>query len=100
MSWTHVAGHVARDFDDVLVPASSQVAERDLARLGPWPLAQAVPFRAEYLAGFAAARYEVEPPVGLERAQQKMAPSSGGTSSATSAATSSAWGRSAPPTPT
>ncbi|MHA7617255.1 TFIIB-type zinc ribbon-containing protein [Cellulosimicrobium cellulans] len=74
VSWTHVAGHVERDFDDVLVPASSQVAERDLARLGPWPLAQAVPFRAEYLAGFAAARYEVEPPVGLERAQQQMAP--------------------------
>ncbi|KAJ8142205.1 hypothetical protein OY671_004629 [Metschnikowia pulcherrima] len=74
VSWTYVAGHVERDFDDVLVPASSQVAERDLARLGPWPLAQAVPFRAEYLAGFAAARYEVEPPVGLERAQQQMAP--------------------------
>ena len=74
MRWTPVAGRVARSFDDVLVPASSQVAERDLERLGPWPLERAVPFRPEYLAGFSAARYEVEPPAGLDRAKQKMAP--------------------------
>ncbi|MTG90083.1 hypothetical protein GJV82_14180 [Cellulosimicrobium sp. BIT-GX5] len=73
VSWTPVAGRVARDFDDVLVPASSQVPERDLARLGPWPLAQAVPFRPEYLAGFAAARYDVEPPAGLAQAKERMA---------------------------
>ena len=74
VSWTPVSGHVARDFDDVLVPASSQVAERDLSKLGPWPLSHAVPFRAEYLAGFTTARYDVEPPAGLDRAKQKMAP--------------------------
>ncbi len=72
--WTPASGHVARDFDDVLVPASSQVAERDLDKLGPWPLGGAVPFRAEYLAGFSAARYELEPPAGLERAKGKMRP--------------------------
>ncbi|MFD4994428.1 hypothetical protein ACFWH7_12750 [Cellulosimicrobium cellulans] len=72
--WSPAFGRVARDFDDVLVPASSQVAERDLARLGPWHVERAVPFRAEYLAGFSAARYDVEPPAGLDRAKQRMVP--------------------------
>ncbi|MCK9792340.1 hypothetical protein M1843_01090 [Isoptericola sp. 4D.3] len=73
VSWTPVSGHVERSFDDLLVPASSQVAELDLRRLGPWPLEDAVPFRAEYLAGYSAARYEVEPSAGLERAKAAMA---------------------------
>ncbi|MCA5892455.1 hypothetical protein LEP48_03690 [Isoptericola sp. NEAU-Y5] len=73
VSWKPVSGQVERSFDDVLVPASSQVAERDLARLGPWRLEDAAPFRPEYLAGFSAARYEVEPPEGLERAKSTMA---------------------------
>lgn len=72
VDWRPVSGQVERSFDDVLVPASSQVDERDLRRLGPWPLEDAVPFRAEYLAGFSAARYEVEPSAGLERARTTM----------------------------
>ncbi|MFE5308237.1 hypothetical protein [Isoptericola sp. NPDC056605] len=73
VSWTPVSGRVERSFDDVLVPASSQVSETDLRRLGPWALEDAVPFRAEYLAGYSAARYEVEPAAGLERAKATMA---------------------------
>ena len=72
--WTHVAGTTSRAFDDVLVPASTQVAERDLDRLGPWRLEQAAPYRPEYLAGYATARYDVDPPQGLAHAQSEMAP--------------------------
>ena len=72
VSWVPVSGQVERSFDDVLVPASSQVGELDLRRLGPWPLEDAVPFRGEYLAGYSAARYEVEPSAGLERAKATM----------------------------
>jgi len=72
--WTWRTGTTARSFDDVLVPASTQVADRDLGRLGPWRLDQAAPYRPEYLAGFTAARYDVDPPHGLEHAKSDMAP--------------------------
>jgi hypothetical protein len=74
VSWTPVAGTTQRAFDDVLVPASTQVPDRDLDRLGPWRLEQAAPYRPEYLAGYATARYDVDPPHGLERAKDEMAP--------------------------
>ncbi|MFC8923544.1 hypothetical protein [Cellulosimicrobium sp. NPDC057127] len=72
--WTPVAGTTRRAFDDVLVPASTLVPERDLDRLGPWRLERAAPYRPEYLAGYATARYDVDPPHGLERAKDEMAP--------------------------
>ncbi|WP_216093409.1 hypothetical protein [Cellulosimicrobium cellulans] len=72
--WTPVSGTTHRAFDDVLVPASTQLADRDLEKLGPWRLEQAAPYRPEYLAGFETARYDVDPPHGLERAKDEMAP--------------------------
>ncbi|MCB7136587.1 hypothetical protein [Cellulosimicrobium marinum] len=74
VSWSWTSGTTVRSFDDVLVPASTQVAEKDLGRLGPWRLEHAQPYRPEYLAGFATARYDVDPPHGLERAKSDMAP--------------------------
>ncbi|MBD5786957.1 hypothetical protein IF650_12290 [Cellulosimicrobium terreum] len=70
--WSPAWGTVARSFDDLLVPAFTQLPER-FEKLGPWHLGAAVPFRPEYLAGYSTARYDVDPPVGLEQAKREMA---------------------------
>ncbi|MEQ4715326.1 hypothetical protein [Nonomuraea sp. B19D2] len=67
--WYPAGGRVARDFDDVLVPATTQVDIEDLNELQPWPLNQAVPFHPNYVAGHHSLRYDTEPPVGLEQAK-------------------------------
>jgi len=71
--WHHASGVVARTFDDVCVPASSAVVPDKLTEAGPWDLAQAAPFTPDYLAGYSAAGYDVEPSAGLEEAKQVMA---------------------------
>ncbi|WP_042378318.1 hypothetical protein [Streptacidiphilus melanogenes] len=73
-AWYPASGTVGRFFDDVLVPASSRTPEKQLDKLTPWPLLEAVPYQQEYLAGFRTVRYDVEPEVGLESARQRMAP--------------------------
>jgi DNA-directed RNA polymerase subunit RPC12/RpoP len=72
--WRRASGEVARDFDDVLVPATGRLTGQQLERLTPWPLAQAVAFQPEYLAGYDALRYDVEPDDGLRTAKAAMAP--------------------------
>ncbi|MFF4928182.1 hypothetical protein ACFY2H_04625 [Streptomyces griseofuscus] len=72
--WHHVSGTVDRFFDDVLVPGSSQVPEKELDKLTPWPLEETVPYQEEYLAGFRTVRFDVEPETGLESAKARMAP--------------------------
>jgi DNA-directed RNA polymerase subunit RPC12/RpoP len=72
--WHHVSGTVQRGFDDVLVAGTGHVAAEQLEKLDPWPLAEALPYQAQYLAGFQTVRYDVEPEQGLETAKQRMAP--------------------------
>ncbi|MBD8078187.1 hypothetical protein [Cellulosimicrobium arenosum] len=69
--WRPAWGTVARSFDDVLVPAFTQLPEK-FEKVGPWDLGAAVPYRPEYLAGYSTARYDVDPPVGLDRAKGTM----------------------------
>ncbi|MFC1410156.1 hypothetical protein ACEZCY_12895 [Streptacidiphilus sp. N1-12] len=71
--WWPASGTVQRFFDDVLVAGTTTVAEKQLDKLTPWPLEQAVPYQEEYLAGFQTLRYDVEPEPGLETAKQRMA---------------------------
>jgi hypothetical protein len=72
--WHRASGQVRRDFDDVLVPATGRLSESQLERLTPWPLQQAVAFQPEYLAGYDALRYDVEPDDGLRTAKAGMEP--------------------------
>jgi ribosomal protein S27E len=58
-SWTPVSGRVARDFDDVLVMASTSLPERLGNELTPWDLAALVPYSPDYLAGFRAEGYTI-----------------------------------------
>ncbi|MCU1683227.1 MAG: hypothetical protein JWQ81_3966 [Amycolatopsis sp.] len=72
--WYPVQGSVWRAFDDVLVPASVLVPVKKLDGLAPWPLPNAVPYQPQYLAGYHALRYDVEPEPGFEEAKARMAP--------------------------
>jgi hypothetical protein len=70
--WSYAAGHVARDFDDVLVAGSTRVQPDRLEKAGPWQLASAVPFTPDYLAGYSALRYDVDPDAGYASARARM----------------------------
>ncbi|MGI5158423.1 hypothetical protein [Microbispora sp. CA-102843] len=71
--WSRARGTVSRVFDDVLVAATTRLGSPQLAKLTPWPLEQALPYQAEYLAGFQTMRYDIEPEDGLDLAKQEMA---------------------------
>ncbi|TYC22445.1 hypothetical protein FXF52_20820 [Micromonospora sp. MP36] len=72
--WYPASGTVRRDFDDVLVPATTHLPEKQLDQLAPWPLAEAVAYHGDYLAGYHALRYDTEPEAGLAEAKTRMAP--------------------------
>ncbi|GIH14755.1 hypothetical protein [Rugosimonospora africana] len=72
--WHHASGRVQREFDDLLVPGTGRVDGGMLERLSPWPLKEAVAFQPEYLAGYDALRYDVEPDAGLETAKASTEP--------------------------
>lgn len=70
--WRGASGHVARGFDDVVVPASHRLDEETLEKMGPWTLGDARAFQPDYLAGYSALRYDVDPDTGLGYAKQRM----------------------------
>ncbi|MEV4134230.1 hypothetical protein AB0J72_18915 [Dactylosporangium sp. NPDC049742] len=72
--WHHASGTVGRTFDDVLVTGTTKVTQEHLDALEPWPLPDAQPFHAQYLAGHETLRYDVEPETGLDQAKRKIAP--------------------------
>ena len=71
--WYPASGHVSRFFDDLLIPATTQLNEKYLDRLSNWKLDQIVPYSPSYLAGFKAQRYQVTLEAGLTLAKSKMA---------------------------
>jgi ribosomal protein S27E len=71
-AWSPAGGQVARNFDNVLVPATKSVNETRLNALAPWDLPQLCAYDPEYLAGFKAQRYQVELPAGFEKAKTLM----------------------------
>ncbi|MFJ6153402.1 hypothetical protein ACWD6L_04610 [Micromonospora profundi] len=72
--WHPASGTVRRDFDDVLVPATTHLPAKQLDELAPWPLTEAVAYHSDYLAGYHALRYDTEPEAGLVEAKSRMAP--------------------------
>lgn len=57
--WYPASGNVARQFDDVMVMASTSLPERLGNDLTPWDLTALEPYNADYLAGFQAEGYTV-----------------------------------------
>lgn len=71
--WQSVSGWVRRDFDDVLVLASTSLPQGYTQGLAPWDLTALEPYRADYLAGFTAEGYTVALPEGHAQARGIMA---------------------------
>ena len=71
--WYPASGNVSRQFDDVLVMASSSLPERLGNDLTPWDLAALQAYSPDYLAGFQAEGYTVVLADGHGRARGVMA---------------------------
>lgn len=72
--WHHARGHVDRFFDDVLVRGTERFDPERLDEMGPWKLGDAKPFQPEFLTGYSALRYDVDPMAGAKLARAQMRP--------------------------
>ena len=70
--WRSASGNVARSFDDVVVTGTRRLDEDKLDEMGPWRLDVARAYQPEYLAGFSALRYDVDPADGATQARRVM----------------------------
>ncbi len=71
--WRPVSGNVARDFNDVLVPASTALPAAMTQALMPWDLAQLADYRPAFLSGFEAEGYTTPLAQGHQAARDQMA---------------------------
>lgn len=71
--WYPASGQVARNFDDVIVMASTSLPRRLGEELTPWDLGKLVPYSPDYLAGFQAEGYTVTLAEANSTAHEKMA---------------------------
>ena len=71
--WRPVSGQVARDFNDVLVPASTALPAAMTQALMPWDLAQLADYRPAFLSGFEAEGYTTPLAQGHQAARGQMA---------------------------
>lgn len=67
--WESRSGHHALFYDDVLIIASTGLPERILLKAYPYHLNALVPYSPQFLAGFAAEEYSVDPRQGWEKAK-------------------------------
>ncbi len=72
IQWVPVSGTVSRFFDDFLVPSAYSVPKKYLDKLEPWQLPNMVSYSEEYLAGFEAQSYQVDPAEGFQNAKEEM----------------------------
>ena len=70
--WTRARGRVARDFDDVLVLASTSLPKSYTDALAPWDLSALSTYDPRYLAGFRAEGYGVPVEQGYAEAREIM----------------------------
>jgi DNA-directed RNA polymerase subunit RPC12/RpoP len=73
-NWYPSSGNVFDAFDDVTVPASRSLPEKEAQNLTPWSLQHLVPFSEDYLSGFFAEQYAFDFRIGFEKAKQIMQP--------------------------
>lgn len=55
--WYRVEGSLDKDFHDIIVEASQNLEQKELQKILPYDLVATEAYRAEYLAGFSAERY-------------------------------------------
>ncbi len=67
--WEYRSGHHAQFYDDVLICASTGLPERIVTKAYPFHLSALVPYSPQFLAGFAAEEYSVDPRQGWDKAK-------------------------------
>jgi predicted RNA-binding Zn-ribbon protein involved in translation (DUF1610 family) len=72
--WSPASGTVRVPFDDVLILASESLPRKKVEALTPWDLKECVEYKEEYLAGFAAERYQTPLQEGFGLAMLRMEP--------------------------
>lgn len=70
--WYPAAGHVSQFFNDILIPATKQLDDKQLKKLSGWNLEQLLPYSPSYLAGFKAQRYQVPLEMGFVKAKEEI----------------------------
>jgi predicted RNA-binding Zn-ribbon protein involved in translation (DUF1610 family) len=70
--WYPASGKFQRFFDDVLVPATTNLDGDMLISLEPWPLQKCLPFTQEVLAGYFARTYDLELDGGFTHGKQRI----------------------------
>ena len=70
--WTPVSGRTTRHFDDVLIGATKTLPRQLTDWLGPWGLADLIPYQEEYLSGFQSEVYQVDLDEGFDTARHIM----------------------------
>lgn len=70
--WAPASGSVTLPFTDVLVCASRSLPQKLVDTLGPWKLGEVRPFAPEYVSGFKAERYSLDPKAAFELARKTM----------------------------
>ncbi len=64
--WRPVSGHVSRQFDDVLIPATKSLPQKYLDKLSPWDFSELRPYEPAFLSGHKAQTYQVPLDEGFE----------------------------------
>lgn len=64
--WHSASGEVARDFDDVCIPATRSLPAEYIARLEPWDLAELKSYEPAFLSGHKAQTYQIALDEGFE----------------------------------
>ena len=72
--WNRVSGNVGRQFDDVLIFASTSLPRNMARELAPWDLQHAISYKEEYLSGFRSEMYQTGLEEGFDIARQRMHP--------------------------
>ncbi len=70
--WTYRSGHHSRFYDDVLMYASQALPDETLRQVMPFQTKQVVPYSGEFLAGFAAEEYTLNPDTLWKSARDSM----------------------------
>jgi DNA-directed RNA polymerase subunit RPC12/RpoP len=66
IDWDYVSGNVARQFDDVCIPATTSLPEKYIKKLEPWDLESLKPYEPAYLSGHKAQTYQIALDEGFE----------------------------------
>jgi predicted RNA-binding Zn-ribbon protein involved in translation (DUF1610 family) len=67
--WYPASGEVHNSFDDILVPAASDLPEDKLRELEPWDLQNLVPYDSKFVAGLGMQSYTIDLAGGFAKAQ-------------------------------